>query len=259
MNRVAERFAKLKEQGRKALIPYIMGGDPNLESLPGQLTALVESGADLIEIGVPFSDPLADGPVIQAAGLRALQAGADFAKLMEALRRVGPGLPIPLMLMVYYNQIHRIGTAQFLEKIKAAGVAGLIIPDLPPEEAGQLHDLADQAHIALNFLVAPTSSTERIRAVAGASTGFVYAVSLKGVTGVRAELPPELPQFIRMVKANTTKPVAVGFGIATAAQAKIVGALADGVIVGSAVVRSIAADASLKELRLLLHDMRSEL
>jgi tryptophan synthase alpha chain len=259
MNRVAERFAKLKEQGRKALIPYLMGGDPNLESLPGQLEALVESGADLIEIGVPFSDPLADGPVIQAAGLRALQAGTTFPKLMAALAPVLPKLPVPVMLMIYYNQVHRIGAAHFCNEIAAAGVAGLIIPDLPPEEAGELHILAQKAQVALNFLVAPTSSAERIRAVAEASTGFVYAVSLKGVTGVRTALPPELPQFIRTVKVNTTRPVAIGFGIATAEQAKMAGALADGVIVGSAVVRSIAADPSLKELRLLLHDMRSAL
>jgi tryptophan synthase alpha chain len=241
MNQVAARFAKLSVKQEKALIPYIMGGDPDLSATPRLLETLVAAGADLIEVGVPFSDPLADGAVIQAAGSRALQGGCTMDKLLAALRPVLKELPIPALLMLYYNMVYQKGVAAFLDAAAAAGVAGLIIPDLPPDDSIAFQQLAGEYGMALNYLVAPTSTPPRLAAAAAASTGFVYAVSVKGVTGARADLPADLPQFIRRVKAATTKPVAVGFGIATPEQARQVVKLADGVIVGSAVVNAVAA------------------
>ncbi|NLY91748.1 MAG: tryptophan synthase subunit alpha [Firmicutes bacterium] len=256
MNRVAERFQELKRAGRKAFIPYIMGGDPDLPRLPRILESLAATGVDLIEVGVPFSDPLADGPVIQAAGQRALRHGCTLTKLLTALKPVASSLPVPLLLMIYYNQIFQRGTARFLEEVKAAGGAGLIIPDLPPEAAGELSRLAADFEISLNFLVAPTSQAERIRMVATASTGFVYTVSVKGVTGAREQLPPELPAFVQRVKTLSPRPVAVGFGIATPDQARMVSRLADGVVVGSAIVQAIAEDTELKKMASLVKALR---
>ncbi|NLW55886.1 MAG: tryptophan synthase subunit alpha [Firmicutes bacterium] len=256
MNPVALRFRELQQTDRKAFIPYIMGGDPDLPSLPRILETLVANGADLIEIGVPFSDPLADGPVIQAAGLRARQNGCTLTKLLATIKAVAPTLPVPLLLMIYYNQLFRRGTARFLEEIKAAGVAGLIIPDLPPEAALELRGLAANFRIGLNFLAAPTSTEQRIRLAAEASTGFLYTVSLKGVTGTRHRLPPELPAFTERVKSLSPRPVAVGFGITTPEQARMVARLADGVIVGSALVQTIAADPGLIKMASLARALR---
>lgn len=256
MNGVALRFQELQKTGRKAFIPYIVGGDPDLPSLPRVLATLVENGADLIEIGVPFSDPLADGPVIQAASVRARQAGCTLTKLLATIKPVAVRLPVPLILMVYYNQLYLRGTPRFLEEVKAAGVSGLIIPDLPPEAAVELQELAAKLGIALNFLVAPTSKEARIKMAAAASTGFLYTVSVKGVTGTRTSLPPELPAFVRRVKDISPRPVAVGFGIATPEQARKVATLADGVIVGSALVLAITEDPELKKMALLARALR---
>lgn len=256
MNRVALQFQKLKETKKKALIPYIMGGDPNLASLPRLLEVLNKAGADLIEVGVPFSDPLADGSVIQAAAVRALQQGCTLTKLLATLQPVTSDLSAPLILMIYYNQILQRGVKRFVEEVKAAGCAGLIIPDLPPEAAGELRELAGAAEIALNFLTTPTSKPARIKAAAEASTGFLYAVTVKGVTGVRNSLPLDLPDFLSRVKSISQCPVAVGFGIATPEQARMVAGLADGVIVGSALVQTIAADPSFKEAELLTRQLR---
>ena len=256
MNRVALEFQKLRERGRKAFIPYLMGGDPDLASLPRLLEILTDTGADLIEIGVPFSDPLADGPVIQAAGVRALRQGCTLTKLLAAVKPVAPGLAAPLMLMIYYNQVLQRGLERFMNELKEAGCAGLIIPDLPPEAAGGLRKLAADLEIGLNFLVAPTSTEERIRAAAEASTGFLYAVSLKGVTGVRSSLPPELPEFINRVKSISERPVAVGFGIATPDQAGMVAGLTDGVIIGSAIVKTVAESPTLDQVQSFIKEIR---
>lgn len=256
MNRVALEFDKLRESGRKAFIPYIMGGDPDLASLPRILEILTMAGADLIEVGVPFSDPLADGPVIQAAGVRALQNGCTLTKLLKTLKPVAASLPTPLMLMIYYNQIYQRGLKRFVAEAKEAGCAGLIIPDLPPEAGEELQGLAANLEIGLNFLVAPTSNEERIKAAAKASTGFLYAVSLKGVTGVRSSLPPELSDFIKGVKDLSCRPVAVGFGISDPEQARTVSGLADGVIIGSAIVKTLATNPSLDKVQSLVKGLR---
>lgn len=256
MNRVALEFQKLRETNQKAFIPYVMGGDPDLPSLPRILETLAEAGANLIEIGVPFSDPLADGPVIQAAGVRALRNGCTLSKLLAAIKPVAASLPTPLMLMIYFNQILQRGLERFMEEIKTAGCAGLIIPDLPPDASGELPKIAADLEIGLNFLVAPTSKEERIKAAAEASTGFLYAVSLKGVTGVRSSLPPELPEFIRRVKSLSERSVAVGFGIATPEQARLVSGLADGVIIGSAIVKKLAEGSDLGKVKSIVKELR---
>lgn len=257
MNRVEARFAALSERKEKALITYMMGGDPELTVTPRLLETLVTAGADLIEVGVPFSDPLADGTVIQAAGLRALHGGCTMAKLLATLQPVLKDLPVPVLLMLYYNMIYQKGVKEFLAAAATAGVAGLIIPDLPPDDSDAVQEAAREYGVAVNYLVAPTSTTARLEAAAAASTGFVYAVSVKGVTGARQSLPPDLPQFVQRVKAVTTKPVAVGFGIATPEQAQQVAQLADGVIVGSAVVNAAFADRKLQQVKQLVSDLKA--
>jgi tryptophan synthase alpha chain len=257
MNQIEIKFDKLRQTGKKAFIPYIMGGDPCLEKTAELIEMLAGSGADLIEIGVPFSDPVADGPVIQQAAIRSLQNGCTLEKLLDAIKKVSAKVTTPLILMIYYNMIFQRGVQTFFKEIKDAGCAGLIIPDLPPDEAAELRHFAQQYEIGINFLVAPTSNEERIRLAADSSTGFLYAVSLKGVTGVRSALPPELPDFINKIKSITNKPVAVGFGIATPEQAQMVAGLADGVIVGSAIVKAVASDPGLEEVRRLVEELRA--
>jgi len=248
MNPIAECLAKLRQNGETAFIPYLMGGDPDLEATRILIKLLAASGADLIEVGVPFSDPLADGPTIQRAAVRALANGCSISDLLKMLTVVTTEVVTPLILMIYYNQVYQRGVTQFLEEIAAAGCAGLIIPDLPHEEAESLCEVAKKLGLGLNFLVAPTSSSERIAQIEQHSTGFLYAVSLKGVTGARASLPPELSEFIARIKKTTTKPVGVGFGISTPEQAAEVANFADAVIVGSAIVAEIEADLSFKKV-----------
>lgn len=257
MNRVESKFQELRTAGRKAFIPYIMGGDPDLSATVRLISLLAENGADFIEVGVPFSDPLADGSVIQQAGVRALGNGCTLTKLLETLRELNRNLKVPLILMIYYNMIFQRGVQKFLGEVRETGCAGLIIPDLLPEEAGELRDTAGRLEIGVNFLVALTSGNERIRQAADASTGFLYAVSLKGVTGARANLPPELPDFVSKIKSLTTKPVAVGFGVSTPEQAGMVAKLADGVIVGSAIVNVAAGDPGLEKTRELVKGLRA--
>ena len=259
MNPVAARFASLREENRKALIPYLMGGDPGLAETAELLTLLARAGADLIEVGVPFSDPVADGPIIQAAGQRSLNNGCTVAKLFATLKSVLPGLAVPVILMAYYNTLYHRGIERFLAEARESGVAGLIIPDLPPEEAGPLREFAAQYAIGLNFLVAPTSPAERIHRAAEASTGFLYAVSLKGVTGVRNQLPVGIADFIARIKTQTAKPIGVGFGISTPEQARSIGQLADAVIVGSAVVQAIADDPSFQKVAATVRSLKEGL
>ena len=221
---------------RAALMPYLMGGYPSVEVSRAAGEAAIDAGADLIELGVPFSDPLADGPVIHAAGTEALAAGvtpADVLGVCEAL-----SARVPVALMVYANIVLVDGAESFARRAAAAGAAGLIVPDAPQDEAATVRAACDAAGLALIPLVAPSSTPERVAEIGREARGFVYAVSLAGTTGERAELPPELPQLVERVRAATSVPVAVGFGISTAAQAGAVGELADGVIVGSRIVRA---------------------
>jgi tryptophan synthase alpha chain len=238
--RIPALFRALKAARRTALIPYVTAGFPSRRATPDLLRAAEDGGADLIELGIPFSDPLADGPVIQGTSHRALAGGARVADAFRLAERFAARSRVPLLFMTYYNLLLQRGVAAFVRDSRRAGVAGLIVADLPPDEAGTLRATAEAEALDLTFLCAPTSPPERIRRVCEATTGFVYLVSLRGVTGARAALPPDLGAFVRRVRRETDKPLCVGFGIATPPQARAVGRMADGVIVGSALLRAVA-------------------
>jgi tryptophan synthase alpha chain len=222
----------------KAFIGFVTGGDPSIEKSYEFILKMVEAGADLIEIGVPFSDPVAEGSVIQSANIRALKGGATLKKIFELVGRVREKSDIPLALLTYLNPIFRCGYAEFFEKCGSAGVDGVIIPDLPFEERGEVLPYAEVNEIDIISLVAPTSK-ERIAEIARASTGFVYIVSSMGVTGMRSEITADLGEILSAVRAVSKTPAAVGFGINTPEQAAKIAESADGVIVGSAIVKII--------------------
>jgi tryptophan synthase alpha chain len=230
---------------RAALMPYLMGGYPDVAGSLRLGEAFVDSGADVIELGIPFSDPLADGPVIQAAGEEALRAGVMFDDVLEGVARP-LAERVPLVVMCYANPIVARGREAVAARLAEAGVAGLIVPDLPIDEAGELREACDRAGIALVPLVAPTTTPERIEQTAEAARGFIYVVSVTGVTGERNELPPELESVVSRVREAASVPVAVGFGIATAEQVGRVGEIADGVIIGTRLVRALADASSLE-------------
>ena len=236
IERVAAAFASHGK--RAALMPYLMGGFPDLDASAAVGEACMRAGADLLELGVPFSDPLADGPVIQAAATDALASGATVAGVLEVCERLAASLPI--VLMTYANAVLSHGPEGFVDRAARAGAAGMIVPDLPHDEAGQLRGTCDAAGIALVPLAAPTSSDERLEAIAADARGFVYTVSVAGTTGERDELPRGLEDTVARVRAAADVPVAVGFGISTAEQTRRVAELADGVIVGTRVVRAAA-------------------
>jgi tryptophan synthase alpha chain len=232
--RIAAAFAAHGK--RAAMMPYLMGGFPDLETSRAAGEAAVEAGADLIELGVPFSDPLADGPVIHAAATEALAAGASVEGVLGVCRALAGRVPV--VLMVYSNVVLAGGGDAFLSKAAEAGASGVIVPDLPHEEADGLREACDARGIALVPLAAPTTPAARLERIGADARGFVYAVSLTGTTGERDELPPGLTEAVKRVRAGTALPVAVGFGIATGAQAARVAEIADGVIVGSRLVRA---------------------
>jgi tryptophan synthase alpha chain len=236
MNRIDERFRRLREAGGRALIPYLTAGDPDLATTEALILEFERRGADLLEIGVPFSDPLADGVTIQQASQRALQRGTTLVRIFDMARAVRPRCSMPLLLMSYANPIFHFGFARFAKEASAAGIDGLIVPDLPPEEATGLIEATAPHDLHIVFLLAPTSSRERIQKVAAASKGFIYYVSLRGVTGTRSRLSSDLEAAIRMIRGETDKPLAVGFGISNPDQVRMVAGMADGVIVGSAIV-----------------------
>jgi tryptophan synthase alpha chain len=237
------RFSALRAARRTALIPYLTAGFPSRRSTLDLLRAAEDAGADLIELGIPFSDPLADGPVIQETSHRALAGGIRVDDAFDIAGRFTAQSDVPLFFMTYFNLLVQRGVEIFVRDAREARVEGLIVADLPPDEAGDLRAAAGAAGMALTFLCAPTSPPERLRSVCEATTGFVYLVSLRGVTGARATLPTDLEAFVRRVRRETEKPLCVGFGISTPAHARAVGRFADGVIVGSALLRAIAAQA----------------
>jgi tryptophan synthase alpha chain len=240
-NRIDRAFARLKAQGRKGLIPFLAAGDPSLEATAALVREFEARGADLVEIGVPFSDPLADGVVNQRAYQRALASGASLGRILDLVAGIRRHSDIPLVLMSYVNPIHRFGLERFPAAAREAGVDGLILSDCPPEEMDGLLDRLASAGVHPVLLVAPTSPDRRISFISARSRGYIYYVSLRGVTGPRAELPPDLHDGIRRIRALTRMTLAVGFGISTPAQAKAVAAVADAVIVGSAIVATIEA------------------
>lgn len=235
--RIGEAFGVARGEGRAALMPYMMAGYPDRETSLAVAAAYVESGADLIELGVPFSDPLADGPTIHAAATAALEAGATLETALEVCESVSARVPV--VLMAYVNMVlAQGGAAAFARRAADAGAAGAIVPDLPLGEAEDVREAFAEAGLALVPLLAPTTSAERRARICAVAKGFVYVVSTVGTTGERDELPPGLTELVEATSANTEVPVAVGFGIGTPEQAAQVGAVADGVIVGSRLVRA---------------------
>jgi tryptophan synthase alpha chain len=236
--RIAAAFAAAREDGRAALMPYLMGGFPDLGTSLAVADSYAEAGADLIELGVPFSDPLADGPVIHAAATRALAGGATLESVLSICERIAGRLPV--LPMVYANMVLARGASEFARLLAGAGAAGVIVPDLPLEEAGEIGEELRDAGIALVPLVAPTTPDERRRRICKRAEGFVYVVSDTRVTGERDELPDGLAGLVAAVRADASVPAAVGFGIGTPEQAAAVGRIADGVIVGTRLVRAVA-------------------
>jgi len=247
-SRLDATFTALRARHERALVAYFTAGDPSLAITRKLVVEAARRGADVIELGIPFSDPLADGPVIQRATQRALAAGVTLPRVLELVREMRGEVSAPLVFLTYYNPILAFGLKAFCRTSVEAGIDGVIVADLPPEESGPLRAEAVAAGLDLIHLVAPTSTPERMRRIARASEGFVYMVSLTGVTGERAALAPELTQQLRALRAITTKPVCVGFGIGTPDQAALVGQLADGVIVGSAIVRLVEQHGASAEL-----------
>jgi tryptophan synthase alpha chain len=231
-------FDAAAAEGRAALMPYLMGGFPDQETATAVAHAYAEAGADLIELGVPFSDPLADGPVIHAADTAALEAGATLESVLETCAAVSERIPVAVM--VYVNMIMATGYAQFVEKVAEAGAAGVIVPDVPLEERGPLAEALQEPGLPLIPLVAPNTPPERRAEICATAQGFVYLVSTKGVTGERDALPDELTELIEDTKAAADVPVAVGFGISTPEHAVTIGKVADGVIIGTRLVRAVA-------------------
>jgi tryptophan synthase alpha chain len=253
-----ERIKNAFTPDHPAFMPYSVLGYPTRQGSLEVVKNLAEAGADLLELGLPFSDPLADGPTIQAATQKSLENGTtvkDCLAMTRELRR--HGVDTPALFMGYVNPMMAYGLAQFVADAAEAGVDGLIVPDLPPEEADELAAACAEHGLALVFLLAPTSTPDRIKLVAGQSQGFIYLVSLTGVTGARTDLPPDLTDFVQRVRAETDKPLAVGFGIGTGEQARAVGQLADGVIVGSALVKR--AGESAESVRALAEELRAAL
>jgi tryptophan synthase alpha chain len=239
--RIESTFQRLRQANKKALIAYLMAGDPSLAETERLVVEIEQAGADIIELGVPFSDPIADGPVIQLAAERGLRSGTSLKKILAMMKSLRTKTQVPIVLMVYYNSIHAMGVETFCREAGAAGVDGLIVPDMPPDEAGPLKGPAAAAGLRLIFLLAPTSTTQRRTYVAKESQGFVYYVSLTGITGAQIQNMTEVGKNVQKIKKITKTPVAVGFGVSTPEDAARVSAMADGVIVGSAIVKQIAA------------------
>ena len=249
MSRIKNTFNRLKKKNETALIPYIMAGDPDLATTKTLIREMEKAGCDIIELGAPFSDPLADGPTIQKAAIRSLKNKTSVGDVLGLVADVRRESKIPLILMTYYNLIFKYGEERFVNDAAAAGLDGLILPDLPPEEAGVLIPLAKKAGLDTIFLAAPTSTDERIKRICKVSQGFVYYVSLTGVTGARAGVEHSIKDSLTKIKTFTDKPLAVGFGISTPDQAAQVAHWgADGVIVGSALVKIIEENSSSPEL-----------
>jgi len=243
LSRIAAVFAQAKHT---ALIPYITVGYPTVETTLKVVPLFASTGCDIIELGIPFSDPLADGATIQRASYEALRQGITPGVCFELAQELRRQVEIPLVFMTYYNPVLKFGLEQFCSKCAEVGVDGLIIPDLPPEEGGELEKSTKRHGLNLVYLLSPASTKERIKLVAGRASGFIYLVSLTGVTGARDKLPEELEGFVASVRKRTEKPLCVGFGVSTPEQARRVAKIADGVIVGSRIIQLLDEDKSLK-------------
>jgi tryptophan synthase alpha chain len=256
---VSHILSVFNESGHVALIPYVTVGYPDIEATLKVVPLLASSGCDIVELGIPFSDPLADGATIQKASFQALQNGVTPELCLEVARQLSRKVDIPLVFMTYFNPMFSYGLEEFCSACASSGVSGLIIPDLPPEEGSELEAITQRQGLDLIYLLAPTSTEERIRLVAERSQGFIYLVSVTGVTGVRDNLPSGLKTFVAKVRKAATQPLCVGFGIATAEQAELVARIADGVIVGSRIIQLMEADESMAEAANFARELRGAL
>ncbi|WP_092344854.1 tryptophan synthase subunit alpha [Desulfuromusa kysingii] len=248
MSRIEATFAALRQRQETALIPFITAGDPDLKVAAEIILTLVDAGADLIELGVPFSDPMADGPTIQASSERALAAGTTLSGVLQLVAEVRKKTAVPLILMGYYNPVFCYGVERFVRDAVAAGVDGLLLVDLPPEEAAEISPLLHESGVALITLLAPTTPRERMQRLAAVAEGYLYYVSMTGVTGGQKISPEDIRLAVDDLKGMTNVPVGVGFGITTVADACAVGTFADGVVVGSALVKIIEKYGKSEEL-----------
>ncbi|MDR4504012.1 MAG: tryptophan synthase subunit alpha [Candidatus Scalindua sp.] len=239
VNRIDKKFQQLKERGETAFIPFITAGDPSLEVTKSLILEFDKRGADLIELGIPFSDPIADGPVIQSSYYRALQGGVKIADVLKLIKGVREKSEIPIVSMISYSLLYRYGSEKFLREAAEAGMDGATIPDLPIEEADSVIDVGNQVDFKVVCFIAPTTTDSRIERIVAKSGGFIYYISVVGITGARNSLSDDLLDNIRKIKSRTDLPVALGFGISTPEQARMAGKMADGVIVGSAIMREI--------------------
>jgi len=260
MSRIANRFRALRDEGRSALLAYLMAGDPNLPSTEALALACVRGGADLIELGIPFSDPIADGPEIQAAGARALKAGTRPRDVVALAARLRAQMDVPLVLMTYLNPILAMGLEAFAAKAHDAGLDGVIVPDLSLEESDDVRQALDAVHVDHIQLVAPSTPDERARAIGHASRGFLYVVARYGTTGTRADLPEDLGDRLKALRRVTALPLAVGFGVSTADHVRTLARMgADGVVVGSAIVKRVAEDPRPKATEIFVRTLASGL
>lgn len=248
MNRIVERFARLKRDAQKGFIVYIGAGDPNLDATRQLALAFDRAGVDILELGVPFSDPLADGLVNQLAAQRGLESGTTPRGVLATVAAIRRESQIPVVLYIYFNLIHRVGLERFITDAAHAGVDGLLVLDLPPEEADNYEALMRKANLCNIYLVAPTTPEDRIEFIVKRGTGFIYYVSREGVTGMQAQIAANVAQQVAKIRAHTALPVAVGFGISNPDQARAVAAFGDAVVVGSAVVNQIAQHGQSPEL-----------
>jgi tryptophan synthase alpha chain len=248
MNRIDALFTELKTQSRAAMVAYITGGDPTLAASAKVALAMDKAGVDILELGVPFSDPLADGATIQAAAGRALAAGASVAGILDLIREIRKISEIPIVLFAYLNPVYVYGFEKFQEDAAAAGADGLLLLDLPPQEAARNEELSSSKGLKTIRLIAPTTPPERLQQITDAAEGFIYYVSREGVTGEQSSLSTDIAERVAAIRALTKVPVAVGFGISNPEQAATVAALADGVVVGSAIVRKIGEIGDVPEL-----------
>jgi tryptophan synthase alpha chain len=242
--RITRRFAELQSRGEMGIVAYITAGDPSLDATYRFVLALAEAGADVIELGVPFSDPVADGPTIQRASERALKSGTTLAGVLDLIRRVRAKSEVPVVVFSYYNPILQMGLEQFASSASSAGADGVLVTDLTPEESAEYRGILSAHGLDTIFLAAPTSTEERLVKIAASSSGFLYVISRAGVTGAKDALPEDLPALLRRVRNVTSLPVAVGFGISLPGHVSILGGLADAAVVGSALVSEIARAAS---------------
>lgn len=259
MSAVDERFAELKAANKKAFVPFITAGDPSLDVTTAVLKKLSECGSAIGEVGIPYSDPIADGPVIQASYTRALDAGIRLNQIFDAVGSVAPRLEMPLVSMVSYSIIQRQGSEKYLAEAKAAGFSGAIVPDLLVEESESLRNLCREQDFSLIHLVTPTTPRERMLEIAKASTGFIYFVSVTGITGERNELPPDLLEQVRWLRERTKLPICIGFGISRVEHVKLLAPVADGLIVGSAIVRRLVESTDSDQALTSVEELAKEL